>query len=137
MKEHIDRHLGTFSKAAGTIGGFAAGDEPVIQYIRFHAPTYVFTRSTPPPVVAATSASLRMLQRADDRRRKLGENARRLQEGLRALHLDPGNTQSPITPSDFRAATPCTWPNSCNGYTASGPQRWFALPSAWGNRSSD
>ncbi|HID76485.1 MAG TPA: aminotransferase class I/II-fold pyridoxal phosphate-dependent enzyme [Planctomycetaceae bacterium] len=98
VEEHVDLHLGTFSKAVGTIGGFAAGQEPVIQYIRFHAPTYVFTKSVPLPVVAATLASLKLLEQADDRRRKLWENARRLQEGLRAVHLDLGHTQSPITP---------------------------------------
>ena len=38
VEDRIDLHLGTFSKAAGTIGGFAAGDAAVIDFLRFTAP---------------------------------------------------------------------------------------------------
>jgi 8-amino-7-oxononanoate synthase len=98
VEEDVDLHLGTFSKAVGTIGGFVAGDGTVMEYIRYHAPTFVFSKSTPLAVVAATLVSLELLHQADDRRKKLWENANRLQQGLRQLGLDVGDTQSPITP---------------------------------------
>jgi 8-amino-7-oxononanoate synthase len=101
VEQDVDLHLGTFSKAVGTIGGFVAGDGVVMEYVRYHAPTYVFSKSTPLAVVAATLVSLELLEKADDRRKKLWENATRLQHGLRDMGLDVGATQSPITPIWF------------------------------------
>jgi len=98
VEDQIDLHAGTFSKAVGTIGGFVAGPSAVIEYLRFHAPTFIFSKSMPMAVVAATMVSLELLQRADDRRERLWENKRRVQEGLVSLGFDVGRTTSPITP---------------------------------------
>ena len=94
----IDLHLGTFSKAIGTIGGFAAGDTTVIEYIRYHAPTYIFTKAMPLVVVAATLVALDLVKEADQRRDVLWSNCRRLQRELKRHGFDLGRTQSPITP---------------------------------------
>lgn len=98
VESEIDLQAGTFSKALGTIGGFVAGDAAVVEYIRYHAPTYIFSKAMPLAVAAATLKALELLQEADDRRRRLWENARRLQAGLKARGFDLGRTQSPITP---------------------------------------
>lgn len=102
VEDQVDLHLGTFSKAVGTIGGFVAGPQAVIDYLRFHAPTFVFTKSMPLAVVAATQASLTLLQQAEGLRKRLWENTRRLQQGLRERGFDIGRTQSPITPITFQ-----------------------------------
>jgi 8-amino-7-oxononanoate synthase len=98
VEEDVDLHLGTFSKALGTIGGFAAGDGMVIEYLRYHAPTFVFTKSLPLVVVGATLVSLDLLQKADDARARSWENARYLQGRLQECGMGVGRTQSPITP---------------------------------------
>lgn len=102
VEDRIDLHMGTFSKAVGTVGGFAAGSAEVIQFLRYHAPTYIFTKSMPLAVVAATLRSLELLQQADDRREQLHQNAREVQERLRERGFDLGYTQSPITPVSAR-----------------------------------
>ena len=97
----VDVQAGTFSKALATIGGFIAGSRTLIDYLRFTAPTFLFTKSLPLAVVAATQASLSLLIPGDDLRAKLHRNARRLQEGLVANGFDIGRTESPITPIQF------------------------------------
>ena len=98
VEDRIDLHLGTFSKAMATIGGFAAGDAAVINFLKFCAPTILFTKAMPAAIAAATLESLALMRTADDRRKKLWENRKRLQDGLRARGFDIGNTQTPITP---------------------------------------
>jgi 8-amino-7-oxononanoate synthase len=98
VEDRIDLHLGTFSKAIATIGGFAAGDRTVIEYLRFTAPTMLFTKALPACVVAATIESLKLVAEGHERRTKLWGNTRMLQDGLRAAGCHIGNTQTPITP---------------------------------------
>lgn len=98
VQDEVDLHLGTFSKAFGTIGGFAAGSYEVITYLRYHAPTYIFTKALPLVVTEATLVALELLQAADDRRAALWSNARQLQIMLREASFHVGPTQSPITP---------------------------------------
>ena len=101
VEREIDLHAGTFSKALGTLGGFVAGDRTVIEYLRYNAPTLLFTKAMPLAVVAATCKSLELLQQADDRRERLWANRQRLQDGLRSHGLQIGRTQTPITPIQF------------------------------------
>jgi 8-amino-7-oxononanoate synthase len=98
VEDEIDLHMGTFSKALGTIGGFACGSRVVIDYIRYNAPTFLFTKAMPISIVAATEMALELLEHADDKRKRLWENTCRLQKGVRELGFSYGSTMSPITP---------------------------------------
>jgi len=98
VEDRIDLHLGTFSKAVGTIGGFVAADAAVINFLKFSAPTILFTKAMPGCVAAATVESLKLISRGKGRRKKLWRNAHALQNGLREIGYRIGNTQSPITP---------------------------------------
>ena len=98
VENRIDLHLGTCSKALATMGGFAAGDAEVIEYLRYNAPTILFTKAMPACVAAATIESLRLLREAHDRRKALWENTRTLQKGLREAGYNIGQTRTPITP---------------------------------------
>ena len=102
VEGEVDLHLGTFSKAVGTTGGFAAGEKAVVDYIRYYAPTMLFTKSAPAAVVAATTKALEIIEGANDRREKLWRNAREFQDGLRARGFGVGKTQTPITPIPFK-----------------------------------
>lgn len=104
VEDRVDLHLGTFSKAFGTIGGFVAGKKDVVDFIRFRAPTFVFTKSTPLAVVAATQVALDLVRQGEDLRRQLWANAKRLQEGLKERGFVIGKTQSPITPIEMEGS---------------------------------
>jgi len=98
VESRIDMHLGTCSKALATMGGFAAGDANVINFLKFNAPTALFTKAMPACIAAATLEALRILRRSHDRRKKLWHNRQLLQDGLRESGFDIGETQTPITP---------------------------------------
>jgi 8-amino-7-oxononanoate synthase len=98
VEPQIDLHLGTFSKAAGTSGGFVAGPQAVIDYVAHHAPTMLFTKAMSAGVAAATRQSLRLMAASGDLRARLWHNARLIQTRLRELEYDLGDTASPITP---------------------------------------
>ena len=98
VEDDIDLHMGTFSKAVGTIGGFIAGSKTVVDFVRYNAPTLLFTKAMPISIVAATEKSIDILEAADDRREQLWENVCRLQGGVAKLGFSIGDTMSPITP---------------------------------------
>lgn len=98
VEDRVDLHMGTFSKALATVGGFVAGESTIIEYLKYSAPTILFTKAMPACMVAATLESLRLVREAGDRRKALWRNMRMLQDGLRQVGFDIGNTQTPITP---------------------------------------
>ncbi len=98
VEDRIDLHLGTFSKALGTTGGFVTGDRTVIEFLRCTAPTIIFTKALPAAVAAATIASIKIMSRAHDRRKKVWKNTKKFQTALKKAGYDLGTTQTPITP---------------------------------------
>ena len=80
--------MGTFSKAFGTTGGFLAGKQEVIDYLRFFARSYMFSAHLPPPVIAAVLGGLEVLGREPERLKKLHSNAQYLARGLREMGYD-------------------------------------------------
>ena len=98
MIDDVDIIAGTFSKSLASIGGFVAGSESVIHYLKHHSRPLIFTASLPPSNTAGVLAALRVLQDEPERRERLWANTRRLQEGFRALGFEIGPTQTPIVP---------------------------------------
>jgi len=98
LTDEVDLIVGTFSKSLASIGGFAAGTDTVIHYLRHHARPMIFTAALPPSNTAGVLAALHVLQREPERRAQLWDNARRLQDGLRSLGFDIGPTETPIVP---------------------------------------
>src|ERR1041384_5542169 len=98
LVDEVDLIVGTFSKSLASIGGFAAGSENVIHYLRHHSRPLIFTAALPPANTAGVLAALHVMQREPERREQLWRNTRRLQEGMRALGFDIGPTETPIIP---------------------------------------
>ena len=98
MSDDVDLIVGTFSKSLASIGGFVAGPEGVIEFLRYNARPLVFTAALPPSNTAGVLAALHVMQREPERRECLWVNARRLQAGLRSMGFDIGTTETPIVP---------------------------------------
>ena len=98
LHDEVDFEMGTLSKAFGVIGGYVAGNEEAIEYLRQRARPFLFSSALNPPDVGAAIAAVEILQKSDELVKKLWDNTHFLQRGLRDLGYDLGNTKHPITP---------------------------------------
>ncbi len=98
MQDDVDIVAGTFSKSLASVGGFVAGTASTIDYLKHHSRPFIFTASLPPANTAGDIAALEVLQQEPERRDHLWSITRRLQDGLRSLGYDIGETQTPIVP---------------------------------------
>ncbi|HUF67250.1 MAG TPA: pyridoxal phosphate-dependent aminotransferase family protein [Longimicrobiales bacterium] len=98
MEDRVSLTMLTFSKSLASIGGAVAGPEDVIHYLKHHARSLIFSASCPPSAVAAALAALEILEDEPERREALWRNTRRMQEGLKSLGYDIGQTVTPIIP---------------------------------------
>jgi len=98
MEDKIDIVMGTFSKSFASLGGFIAGDEPVIHYIKHHARALIFSASMPPSAVATVLACLDIIESEPERIERLWKNTRKMKEGFDSLGFDTGESNTPVIP---------------------------------------
>ena len=79
-RRDVDIVTGTFSKSLASLGGFVAGSEDVIHYIKHHARPMIFSASCTPASTAAALAALTILEqepwRVQQAARDLPQSAR-------------------------------------------------------------
>jgi len=90
--------MGTFSKSLASIGGFIAADKPVIEYLKHHARSLMFSASISPASAASALAALTIMKEEPERIEKLWNNTKYALNALREAGLDIGITASPIIP---------------------------------------
>ena len=98
VMDRVDIYFSTFAKSFAAIGGFTAGHNDVIRYIRYNARTQIFAKSLPMIYVKVVNRTLDMIKSNPDLRKRLWEVAKKLQKGLRDIGFTIGDTASPITP---------------------------------------
>jgi len=98
LHDEVDFEMGTLSKAFGVMGGYVAGSEEAIEFLKQRARPFLFSSALNPPDVGAAIAAVEILQQSDELVKKLWDNTHFLQKGLRDLGYDLGNTKHPITP---------------------------------------
>jgi 7-keto-8-aminopelargonate synthetase-like enzyme len=90
--------MGTFSKSLASLGGFVAGDEDVIDFIKHRARSLLFSASMTPASVASVIAALDIIEAEPERIATLWSNTHYAIKLLREEGFEVGNTQSPIIP---------------------------------------
>jgi len=58
LTPRVEVHMGTFSKALGSLGGFVAGSRRLIEYLHNRARSFIYSTAMPPPVLGAIAAAL-------------------------------------------------------------------------------
>jgi 8-amino-7-oxononanoate synthase len=98
LVDDVDLVMGTFSKSFAAIGGFIAGDEEVINYIKHHSRAFIFTASLPPSVVASTREALKIIKEEDERRKRLWEISKYMRENFQKMGFDTSVSETPVIP---------------------------------------
>jgi glycine C-acetyltransferase/8-amino-7-oxononanoate synthase len=99
VEDKIEVALGTLSKALGCVGGFVAGSQPLIDYLRNRARPLIYSTALPPAAVAAAAAAVDfvMSEAGHERRERLWRNVSELKNALSALGIQ-NESRSPIIP---------------------------------------
>ncbi len=98
LTDKVDLIMGTFSKSLGGIGGFIAGEEPVIDYLKHNVRTMIFTAGLPPSNTAGVLKALEIIIREPERRKRLWDNANYMKKELSLLGFNIGNSSTPVIP---------------------------------------
>lgn len=98
LEDEIDLIMGTFSKSFASLGGFVSGQKKVVQYIKHHARSLIFSASMTPASIATVLATLDIIKTEPERRKKLWKITQKMKSGLEAMGYNTGFTKTPIIP---------------------------------------
>ena len=88
LEDEVDFVVGTFSKSLGAVGGFGAGNQPLLEALRYASRPYMFTASSSPTSIATVTEAVRQLRRRPELRDQLRRNSTQLFDGFKALGLE-------------------------------------------------
>lgn len=101
----VDIWMGTLSKSFASCGGYIAGQNALIEYLRYTVPGSVYSVGLSPPDTAAALASIRLMNREPNRVGILHENARFFLHEAQKRNLETGlSKDSPIIPIIIRSS---------------------------------
>lgn len=98
LQNEVELQMGTFSKSLATIGGFIASNKDVINYLRHHSRTFIFSASITPAAAGAVLAALDVMKEETWRPKQLWANTHRMLNAFRSRGFEIGNTTTPIIP---------------------------------------
>jgi 8-amino-7-oxononanoate synthase len=98
LEGDVDLIMGTYSKSLASIGGFIAGSEEVVHYIKHFARPLIFSASPPPASIAAVSAAVDIIENEPERIATLWKNTHKMLGGFKALGFEVGPSETPIIP---------------------------------------
>ncbi len=90
--------MGTFSKALGSFGAFAAAGSVITEWLINSARSFVFSTALPACVISASLAAVHLLKRDSNPLKKLWSNREVLIGGLRSIDYDTRGSETPIIP---------------------------------------
>lgn len=93
IAHRLDIIEGTLAKAYGCLGGYVAGDQLMVDWIRSKASAFIFTTSLPPYVAAGALASIQHLRTSQEERGMIHERAATLRKRM-------GVAKLPVMPAD-------------------------------------
>jgi 8-amino-7-oxononanoate synthase len=102
LTDDVDIIMSTFSKSLASVGGFIASNKEIIDYLKHHARSIIFSASMPPSAAAAAMAALEIMQAEPERLDKLWANTAYITKAVKDLGFDMGVSESPIIPIYIR-----------------------------------
>jgi 8-amino-7-oxononanoate synthase len=94
----VDLIMSTFSKSFASLGGFIAGDEEVIHYIKHVARSLIFSASAPPANIAAALAALQVMREEPERIARVNQIGDKMRTEYKRLGFNIGHSVTPVIP---------------------------------------
>jgi glycine C-acetyltransferase len=98
VMDEIDIYFGAFAKAMAGIGGFVAGPEYLINYLRYNLRSQIYAKSLPMAMAEGLLKRLDMIRTMPELREKLWLITRTMQDGLRERGFNIGKAEACVTP---------------------------------------
>jgi 8-amino-7-oxononanoate synthase len=98
MYGSIDIKMGTLSKSIPSVGGYCAGDETLVDYLRHYSRPFIFSAALPPAASAAALAAFDVIEDEPWRVEKLHEQSARYAAGLHAQGWDTMDSSTCVVP---------------------------------------
>ncbi|MDB5532094.1 MAG: 5-aminolevulinic acid synthase [Hyphomicrobiales bacterium] len=98
VMDQVDVIEGTLAKGFGTLGGYIAADEVIIDAVRGYAPSFIFTTALPPAVAAGAHAAVRHLKASNEERLRHQRQVALTKAALTAANLPVMDNPSHIVP---------------------------------------
>ena len=102
LTDNVDLIMGTFSKSLASIGGFIAGSNDTINYLKHNARSLIFSASIAPANAASVIAAVDLIKSEPERLQKLWDNTHYAMKLLKEHGFDTGHTETPIIPVMIR-----------------------------------
>ena len=98
MPGAIDIKMGTLSKTIPSVGGYIAGSNELVRYLRHSTRAYIFSAALPPAQAAAAKAAFEVILDEPWRIEKINANSRQFIQGLQQRGFNTLYTQTAIVP---------------------------------------
>jgi len=98
ITEGVDLIMSTFSKSFASLGGFVAGDEDVIHYIKHFARSLIFSASIPASNTVAALTALQIMREEPERVARVNEIGAKMRKAYTELGFNIGHSVTPIVP---------------------------------------
>lgn len=96
LTEETDLVIGTFSKTFASLGGFVAGPERVINFLKHNSPALIFSASPTPASCASALAALEILEKHPELVDKLISNSDYMRKGFGELGFNVLDSRTAI-----------------------------------------
>ncbi len=99
VEEQVAVRVGTLSKSVGTLGGFVAGSQTLIDWLWNKARPQIFSTALPPAICAAATAAIEIIEREPQLRTQLWSNCAFVRRELAQHDIQVlANSTGPIIP---------------------------------------
>jgi 8-amino-7-oxononanoate synthase len=98
VEDDVDLILGTFSKSFASLGGVVAGPADVINWVKHHGRSLIYSASISPASLGAALAAVEIMENEPEHRIKLHANVARMRKGLLDLGYKVGEAGTPVLP---------------------------------------
>lgn len=98
VEKDVDIHMGTFSKALGSLGGYIAGSRTLIDFLINKCRSLIYSTGLPPSVLATNLTAIELVEKGSVLRENIWKRAHFLRNELNTLGFTTLGSETHIIP---------------------------------------